>query len=254
MSSHARTKLRFSLGKAMKTIKTEKVNLTVGDGTHVDAFLARPDDAIVQGGVIVLQEAFGVNKHIRDVCERLAREGYMVIAPELFHRQGEGVEVPYDSFDRSIMQSLTDEGMEADMRAAFDWLGAQNDIKNGAIATIGFCMGGRASFLANVTLPLRAAISFYGGRIAETLLDRTEHLSGPMLFFWGGLDKHITVEHRRAVPDALDRAHKAYTNVEFSEAGHGFFCDQRGSYHPVAAQQAWVIAREFLRINLQTAG
>lgn len=235
------------------TIKTEKITLAVEDGTHMGAYVAMPDGNMAGAGIIVLQEAFGVNGYIRDVCERLAREGYVAIAPELFHRQGDGIEVPYDSLDRAIMQSLTDEGMEADIRAAFDWLGTQDDITPGAIATIGFCMGGRASFLANATLPLRAAISFYGGGIAETLLDRTERLSAPMLFFWGGLDTHILAEHRRAVLDALDLAHKAYTSVEFSEAGHGFFCDQRSSYHPVAAQQAWIVTRKFLKINLQSA-
>jgi len=233
-------------------IKTEKIILTVGDGTRMGAYVARSDGDTTGAGIIVLQEAFGVNGHIRDVSERLAREGYTTIAPEFFHRQGDGIEIPYDSYDRSTMQTLTDEEMEADMRTAFEWLRSQAGINNEAIATIGFCMGGRASFLANATLPLKAAVSFYGGRIAETLLDRAGQLAAPMLFFWGGLDTHIPVADRRKVLDALDTARKAYTNVEFSEADHGFFCDARRSYHAASAREAWALTLEFLKTYVQT--
>jgi len=110
-------------------------------------------------------------------------------------------------------------------------------------------MGGRASFLANSILPLRAAVSFYGGRIAPDLLDRAPFMQGPILLFWGGLDHHITPDLRRAVTDALDASKKTYVNVEFSDADHGFFCDERASYRPQAARQAWSLMLEFLKVS-----
>jgi len=108
-------------------------------------------------------------------------------------------------------------------------------------------MGGKISFLANSAVPLRSAVSFYGGGIAQTLLDRTSKLHGPTLLIWGGLDKHITADHRKAVTDALNSEDKSYVNVEFSKAKHAFFCDERDAYEPQAARQAWALTLEFLR-------
>lgn len=108
-------------------------------------------------------------------------------------------------------------------------------------------MGGRASFVANSILPLRAAVSFYGGGIAPGLLDRASTQQAPLLLVWGGLDKHITPEHRKAVADALTAHQKTYVNVEFARADHGFFCDERASYEPHSARQAWALTLEFLR-------
>ncbi len=117
-------------------------------------------------------------------------------------------------------------------------------------------MGGRAAVLASLTLPLECAVSFYGGGIAPNpmnpgLLGRIKDLKNPVLLFWGGKDQHITLEQRRAVADALTAAGKSYVNVEFSEADHGFFCDARASYNPVAASQAWPLTLAFL--NTYTA-
>ena len=103
------------------------------------------------------------------------------------------------------------------------------------------------SYLANSILPVTKAVSFYGGGIAPDLLDRAPNLHAPMLFFWGGLDKHITAEKRRAVADALTAAGKPFVHVEFSNADHGFFCDERAAYQPQAAREAWALMQEFLR-------
>jgi carboxymethylenebutenolidase len=108
-------------------------------------------------------------------------------------------------------------------------------------------MGGRLSFLANSIVPLHASASFYGGGIAPGLLDRAVRLHAPMLFFWGGLDKHIPPEQRNAVVQAVAAAGKTYVNVEFSDADHGFNCDERASYQPRASRQSWALLLEFLR-------
>jgi len=242
--------LRTGVGeeKEMAKITTQKITLSVSDGTSMDAYVARPEEQGKFPGMLVLQEAFGVNPHIRSVAERIAREGYVAIAPELFHRTGPGFEGTYDNFPAVMphMQGLTEDGQAADISAAYHWLQSSPQVSPDRVASIGFCMGGRASFLADATLPLQASISFYGGGIAQALLPRASALHAPILLFWGGLDSHITVEHRRAVEDALTAAKKPFVNVTVSYADHGFFCDARASYNPVAAGLAWKLTLEFL--------
>jgi carboxymethylenebutenolidase len=232
----------------MSDIGTEKVTLSVSDGTSMDAFVARP--AQKGPGLLVLQEAFGVNAHIRDVAQRFAREGYLAIAPELFHRTAPGFESGYGDFEKvkPHYMAMTLPGLEADCRAAHDWLSSQGVKAAGAI---GFCLGGRAAYVANSILPLKAAVSFYGAGIAPDLLGRAKDQSGPIVLFWGGLDKHISPEVRRAVADALRAAGKSFVEVDFSAADHGFFNDARSSYEPASAEQAFALAKAFFKKNLE---
>jgi carboxymethylenebutenolidase len=200
--------------------------------------------------VLVFQEAFGVNHHIRNVTERFAAEGYVAIAPELFHRTvPAGFEGSYSDFPAVMphVKAVTPEGAEADIRAAYDWLGSAAKVQASEISCVGFCMGGRVSFIANSAVRLRAAVSFYGGGIAPALLDRAAKVQAPSLLIWGGLDKHIPTEQRRDVTDALSAEKKIYVNVEFSNADHGFFCDERPSFELKSARQAWALTLEFLR-------
>jgi len=243
----------------MTEIKTEFVTLNVADGTSMRAFVAAPEGGAKLPGMLVFQEAFGVNGHIRDVTQRIARLGYVAIAPELFHRTAPpGFEGSYDNFPAVMphVAALKDEGLEADIRAAYEALQGRRGIDRERVACIGFCMGGRVSFLADLILPLRAAISFYGGGIAPGprgagLLGRAKELHAPILMFWGGLDKHIGPEQHRAVTDALRTAGKKYANVEFSDADHAFFCDARASYNAAAAEQAWALSLAFLKSKLE---
>jgi carboxymethylenebutenolidase len=230
-------------------IAKEKVELRVGDGTKMGAYVARPEGE-ARGGVLVFQEAFGVNHHIRNVTERFAAEGYVAIAPELFHRTvPAGFEGSYSDFPAVMphVKAVTPEGAEADIRAAYDWLGSAAKVQASEISCVGFCMGGRVSFIANSAVRLRAAVSFYGGGIAPALLDRAAKVQAPSLLIWGGLDKHIPAEQRRDVTDALSAEKKIYVNVEFSNADHGFFCDERPSFELKSARQAWALTLEFLR-------
>jgi carboxymethylenebutenolidase len=239
-------------------IRSEFVTTKVSDGTSMRLYVARPTGAAPARGLIVMQEAFGINAHIRDITERFAREGFLAAAPELFQRTGASFEGRYDDFGACMphMKELRDPNMEADFKAAYDWLRA-NEVPSGSpIAAVGYCMGGRAAVLAALSLPLECAVSYYGGGIAPNpmnpgLLGRLKDLKAPVLLFWGGKDGHIPQESTRAVVDALKAAGKNYVNVEFSEADHGFFCDARPSYNPVAAKQAWPLTLAFL--NTYTA-
>jgi carboxymethylenebutenolidase len=214
------------------------------------AYVARPEDTSAHPGLLVFQEAFGVNSHICDVTERFAQQCYVAIAPELFHRTAPaGFAASYSDFPstRPHMQALTPDAVERDSSAVYDWLQSNGQVTRDDISCIGFCMGGRASFIANSVLPLRAAVSFYGGGIAPDLLGRAGAQHGPILLVWGGLDKHIPPDRRQAVVDALAARHKAYVNAEFSQADHGFFCDERSACEPKSARQAWALTLEFLR-------
>jgi carboxymethylenebutenolidase len=222
--------------------RTELVTVKVSDGTSMRLYVARPSGPAPKRGLLVMQEAFGVNSHIRDVTERFAREGFLAVAPELFHRTAPGFEGRYDDFGSAMahLKELKDPSLEADFQAAYDWLRANGIGGNSPIAAVCFCMGGRAAFLAALTLPLECAVSFYGGGIAPNpmnpgLLNRVNQLKAPVLLFWGGRDQHITSDQTRTVAEALRAAGKNFVNVEFSDADHGFFCDARPSYNPTAA-------------------
>jgi carboxymethylenebutenolidase len=233
----------------MGEILSEKVTIDVGDGTSMDAYHAKPQGGGRRPGLLVLQEAFGVNAHIRDVADRFAREGFAALAPELFHRTAPGFEGDYNDFS-SVMphyQAMTVEGLTADLTAAHSWLTERGGVAAGDVSAIGFCLGGRAAFLADAALPLKSAVSFYGAGIAPSLIDRAPKLSAPILLLWGGLDKHIPPEQIASVTGALRAAGKPFVNVEFSEADHGFFNDDRASFHPASAAQAWALALQFLK-------
>jgi carboxymethylenebutenolidase len=241
----------------MTEIRTDWVTLQVADGTTMRAYVVKPQNGRLRAGLLVFQEAFGVNAHIRDITERFAREGYHAVAPELFHRTAPGFEGAYTNFEAAMphVRALKEQDMEDDARSAYTWLRENLAAPETPIACIGFCLGGRVSFLTNSILPVKAAVSFYGGGIAPSpmtpgMLSRAGELHAPQLLFWGGLDKHIGPEQTQAVAEVLRKAGKSFVNVEFADADHGFFCDARASYNPAAAHQAWALTHAFLNCYL----
>ncbi len=233
----------------MPNLLHDKITLKISDNTKMDCFVTRLRDGEERRpGLIVLQEIFGVDEHIRDVTERFGRQGFVAIAPELYHRTAPGFEGDYSNSETSRAHALklTREGVDADLRATFEWLQAQPYVKAEEISCLGFCMGGRVAFAANAILPLKSVVSYYAAGL-EGSLDRVESLHAPHLFFWGEKDKHIPPEQRATIISALKEKGKSYVNVEFSDAGHGFFCDVRPSYNSIAARQSWAMTLEFLR-------
>ena len=234
------------------SIQTEFVTLPVADGSSMRAYVARPQGT-PRAGIIVFQEIFGVNSHIRDIADRFAREGYLALAPELFHRTGPGFESGYTDMGpgREHAMATTDEGMAADVRASFAWLQTAGGA-GFAITAIGYCMGGRVATLAAMTVPLACSVANYGGGIAPhpfykvNLLERFSEIQSPILFFWGGLDGFIKPESVHQVTEAMRAAGKPFASAEFSDADHGFFCDERGSYNANAATAAWALTLAYL--------
>lgn len=240
-------------------IQTEWVNLTVSDGSTMRAYVAQPAGG-PRAALLVFPEIFGINSHIRDVTERFARQGYLAIAPELFHRSGPGFECGYTEpeIGQGIghMQKVTPEGLEADIKAAFSY--AKQASGSLPVAATGFCMGGRTAFLAASLVPLACGVSFYGGGIAPGpfgpgLLDRIPNLQAPVLFLWGGKDTHIPAAAVDQIIAAMRASGKPFATVEFSEAEHGFFCNARGSYHGESAAVAWPMVLAYLEGKTQKA-
>jgi carboxymethylenebutenolidase len=229
-------------------VKTEsqRVDLQVDDGSEMSLYVARPAQERARGGVIVLQEAYGVNAHIREVTERFAKQGYVAAAPELFHRTARHFEGDYSDFASVLphYRAVKGASLEQDLQATFAWMTGQGGVSK--VVSIGYCMGGRCSMVANAVLPLQGAVSYYGGGMVPDGLDLLRRQNSHLLMFWGGLDANIPEEHIRQITDNLKQAGKPYTNVVFSEADHAFFCDARPKFHPPSAREAWAMTLAFL--------
>jgi carboxymethylenebutenolidase len=230
-------------------------SLNVADGTRMITHVAKPLISTSPPGIIVLQEAYGVNDYLREAVNEFAALGFAAAAPELYHRDGDGITAAYG--DRAAVSShqsaLTVEGQVADVAAARDWLISEAGVAADRVAAIGYCMGGCTAYLANSRLPLSAALSFYGANIAPNHLDLVERQHGPLLMVWGGRDRTIPKEQRRQVSDALDDGPVHHTEVVISDAQHGFFGHRRPEYNPAAARLSWALLREFLSVTGLTA-
>jgi carboxymethylenebutenolidase len=230
-------------------IQSERVEIPVGDAP-MGGYLARPKDAAKRPGVIVWMEIFGVNAHIRDVTERVAREGYVALAPDFFHRSFPGLEVGYDEKGMEVgmkgLTALDADEMIADARAAVAFLRKRSDC-TGKLGAMGFCIGGHMTYLTACETDVAAAASFYGGGIAApkgpggkaSTLSRTPKLGGRLLCLFGGRDALIPPAQVDAVRRALAEAKKRHEIVIYDAADHGFFCDQRATYHAASAKDAW---------------
>lgn len=236
----------------MQSIDGAWIELKVGDGTRMRAWLARPEGRAKAPGLLVFQEVFGVNGHIQELCEKFAAEGFVALAPEVFHRTAPGQAFAYGDYPsaRPHKDAMTLEGLEADAKACAAWFDQDRQAGGNALGAIGYCMGGRLAFLANTMLPLACAASYYGGDMHRHL-DRVPKLHGPQLLCWGGLDEAITWEQRPQVIEALRAAKKPFLDFVLSDAHHGFNCDMRPAvYSGAAARQARALTLAFLREHL----
>jgi carboxymethylenebutenolidase len=236
-------------------MKTSDIILATADGP-MEAFEARPDGDS-RHAVVVVQEAFGVNDHIREVTTRFAEQGYHAIAPALFHRAGGGT-APYDDFSKVIplLEGVTDDGILLDIDAALAHL-RDEGFTDDRIGIVGFCMGGRATFLVAVRRALGAAVGFYGGGVVTPrfpgqarLIDEVEQIRTPWLGLFGDRDQSIPVGDVEALRAALDATPVDHDIVRYAEGEHGFFCDKRPSYNAEAAADAWPRALQWFSAHL----
>jgi len=242
----------------MMEIQSSTLHLSTADG-QMPAHQAQPATGGPYPALIVVMEAFGLNSHIKDVAERWAREGYVVVAPDLYYREGSPT-VVYSDISKAIgyMQKLQDPKMLADLGAVITHLKGLKEVRADRIGVTGFCMGGRLTFLAACQLPtdVKAAIAFYGGGIAADHPSAPINVAGrlqcPILCFFGDQDQLIPMDQVKKVEETLKRLGKKFEVKVYTGAGHGFFCNERGSYHPDAAKDSWEKAKVWFAKSLKS--
>ena len=214
------------------------LSLTASDGFRLGAYRADPSGA-PQGGVVVVQEIFGVNHHIRAVCDRLATAGYVALAPALFDRQQRDFQSGYSSDEvaaaRKFVANPDFDAFLRDTQAAVDLLKAA-----GPVAVVGFCLGGSVSFVSATRIEgLSAAVCFYGGAIVRFA---DEKPNCPTQMHFGEKDAHIPMTDVAAI-----RAKRPDCDIHVYPADHGFYCDERASYHQSSAALAFDRTLAWLR-------
>ncbi len=226
---------------------SEWVQLKAADGHELSAYVARPEGEPI-GALVVIQEIFGVNAHIRSVADGYAKDGFVAIAPAFFDRFEKGVELKYEGEDMQkafgFYQKLTPEKALLDVATAFEYVKATDK----KIGIIGYCYGGFMSWLSatrgtSVGMTPACAVGYYAGGIGSVA---TERPSCPVLLHFGGKDTHIGPEQIEAVRSA----HPDVKIYVYDDAEHGFNCDARRSYNPAAAKLARERSLEFLKSHI----
>jgi carboxymethylenebutenolidase len=233
--------------------------LTVKTGREsMPCHLAHPASGGPYPAIVVVMEAFGLNRHIKKITDRFAAEGFIAISPNLYFRQPNNV-VGYDDLPGAIklMGSLTDDQVTSDTAAAINYVKTLKEAKP-KVGTTGFCMGGRVAFLTAVRNgDVYATVPFYGGGLTRAgqpggraPIDDAANLKGPVLAFFGGRDAFIPLTEVDKFRDALTKAGKSPEVVFYGDADHGFMCDERPSYHAEHAKDAWSKTIAFFKNNL----
>ncbi len=208
----------------------EFTTLMARDGHEFNAWLAAPPQKDgARGALVIAQEIFGVNRHIRRVADDYAAQGYVVIAPCLFDRVRRGIELGYS--EAEVQQGRGYRLQIPKEKTLLDLTASLNVVKHaGRVAVLGYCWGGTLAYLAACELPIACAVSYYGGQIKDHL-DRTPRR--PVMYHFGEKDPHISLgdvqKIRAADPDGV---------FHLYPADHGFNCEDRGSYDPASAQLA----------------
>ncbi len=214
------------------------LQLRAKDGHSLSAYMVAPEGK-PRGGVVVIQEIFGLNSHVKRVTEQYAGLGYLAIAPALFDRIKRNVELPYTDLQPGIdlMMKTTNDGVLADVNAAVDAVAHA-----GRTGMVGYCWGGRVTYLSACRINIAAAVAYYGGGIAQ-LLDEIPKC--PIVFHFGERDAFIPASDvekiRAAVPQGI---------FHLYPANHGFNCTDRADYDAASARLAFERSSEFFRTHI----
>ena len=216
------------------------LQLRATDGHVFSSYLARPE-GLARGGVVVVQEIFGVTGHIERVADQFAAEGYLAIAPAVFDRQERGVNLAYDTAGTAhgfaLARATDGNGLMADLDAAIAAVAHA-----GAVGMIGYCWGGRVAYQAGSRTNIAAGVVYYGGGIPQ-IVEPTPRC--PMQFHFGEQDTHIPLRDVEKIRNTFPRG-----EYHTYAAGHGFNCTERASYEPAAAHLAFVRVKEFFGKHL----
>lgn len=236
---------------------SQEVSISIG-AEKMPAHIARPATGGPYPALVVVMEAFGLNDQIKRITNQFASDGFVAIAPNLYFRLDNNV-VGYNDLPGAfrLMGSIKDDQVVADMGAAIDYLKTRKDLKP-AFGTVGFCMGGRISFLtACRNSNVKATAPYYGGGMVTSRqpgvkapIEYVEGLKAPVLAFFGGKDAFIPITEVDGFRDALRKAGKTAEVVLYPDADHGFMCDDRPSFHPSHSKEAWAKTIAFFKRNL----
>lgn len=248
LAAHAETIHTDSVG-----LKTDTVAIPAKDGAMLPAFLARPDAPGRYATVIVASEIFGIHEYIRDICRRLAKLGYVAIAPAFFFRAGDPA--PLTDFGEifKIVGQATNDQVEDDVGSTLGWLDGQPFVDKHRYAITGFCWGGAVAWMSVAKFrQFKAGVAWYGRLVAAKPqpgapppekrpwpIDVVKHLHGPVLGLYGGLDGANPQSDVDAMRKALIYRRKTGEIIVYPEAQHGFHADYRESYDEAAAKDGW---------------
>ncbi|MGD1806979.1 dienelactone hydrolase family protein [Dapis sp. BLCC M126] len=245
----------------MTELEIHTTHIKVLNGNlEIDSYLAQPLGVGQFPAVVVVQEIFGVNSHIREVTEKIAKEGYVAIAPSIYQRQAPGFEVGYTEEDlilgRKYKEQTKASELLSDIQATINYLKSLPTVKPDKFGCIGFCFGGHVTYLAATLPEIQATASFYGAGIAtgtpgggEPTITLTPKISGTIYCFFGTEDPLIPIEQVDQIEAALKK-HQIKNQVFRYPADHGFFCDHRSSYNAQAAADAWVKTKQLFSQQL----
>ena len=221
-----------------------------GNAGSFDAWLALPP-AGRGPGLLLLQEIFGVNQHIRSVAEQYALDGFVVLAPDVFWQQQRRLDIGYTTEDiqrgRTLAMAADRAALQRDLADAVKHLHARPEVQGRCIGAIGYCLGGRLAYLAAATAGVDAAVAYYGGGIQD-MLELAPQIACPIQFHYGALDANIPLS-------AVDKVRAAMVGKPaevhvYDSADHGFNCWARGSYHAASAALAQGRTLQFLAERL----
>jgi carboxymethylenebutenolidase len=231
-------------------IKSERVQIG-----EMPAYVASPEGSASSGpypAVIVIEEIFGVNSHIRSIADRVAQEGYVAIAPDVHHRAWPaGTELQYNDdgykVGMPVIGKLTADGISADLAGTIAFLRARNDVRGNRLGIMGFCIGGHVAYFAACTTDVRASACFYGGGIATfspgggaPTVTRSKDIKGRILCFFGAKDSMIPPDQIEKIKSELSSHQIRNEVVVYPDAGHAFFRDVDSTkYVKSAAEDAW---------------
>jgi carboxymethylenebutenolidase len=230
-------------------LRADTITIQGHDDDEIEAYLAMPTDVAACGSIVVIHHMPGYDEGTKEIARKFAANGYAALMPNLYHREAPGASPDDAAATARSRGGVPDERLVGDVKGAMEHLKAL-PISNGKVASIGYCSGGRQSFLAGCRLPLDGVIDCYGAFVAvdppsesplkvKAVIGEVANLSAPLLGLFGAEDQFPTIEQNEMLAAALTKAGKDFTFRTFDGAGHAFFAVDRPSYRPESAVEGW---------------
>jgi carboxymethylenebutenolidase len=230
-------------------LRADTIKIKGNGGDEIEAYLAVPTDVDKAGSIVVIHHMPGYDESTKEIARRFAANGYAALIPNLYYREAPDASPDDAAATARSLGGVPDDRLVGDVNGAMEHLKSLA-ISNGKVASIGYCSGGRQSFLAGCRLPLNAVIDCYGAFVAidppadspmkvKSVIGEADHLSGPLLGLFGADDTFPSPEQNEMLAKALEAAGKEFTFRTYDGAGHAFFSPDRPSYRVEAANEGW---------------